>query len=632
MATTTTTTKRTLLLEEDDQEEEEEDGDDLGPLAEDQDEDLDHHHHQDDDDEGNLRNPGEVLRRITKTVRILGSFRELREGNRPRAEYLSQLSADLSEYFGILEELVELFLRMFSPTECLEFLQASDKPRPVVIRANTLKTKRKDLLAALSKRGVRCEPVARWSNVGIKISESEVPVGATPEYLAGHYMLQSAASLCPVIALDPQPNERILDVAAAPGGKTTYIAQLMRNAGTIVANDLKKDRHKATVANLHRLGVTNAIACVGDGRTIPGTIGGFDRVLLDAPCTGLGVMSRDPSIKGARTLADVTKLSHLQRQLIVAALDALKPGGILVYSTCSVSVEENEAVVQYALDARHCALLPCLDHATPAFQRYHRNRFHPSMGLARRFYPHTHNMDGFFVAKLKKTSNGRRAPPEEEVHSEEPSLNDKKKRKSKEEDEDSFRNNNKKKMMMRDDEEEEEEDLSKKKTMEEPSAVNKKKKPMMAKRKTNSDVKKQPAETAVAETAVAETAVAETAVAETAVAETAVAETAVAETAVAETAVAETAVAETAVAETAVAETAVAETAVASKKKKEEEEHSVNKKKKTMRMMMTKRKNNNVPAKTAVASKKEVEVEGCEKKPPRTATPSLKRRKFSSHS
>jgi len=286
--------------------------------------------------------------------------------------------------------------------------------------------RRKDLAAALMKRGVSLDPLANWSKVGLKIVESPVPIGATPEYLSGHYMLQSAASMCPVLALDPQPNEKVLDVSAAPGGKTSYLAQLMRNKGAIIANDLKPERQKATVANMHRLGVKIVITCTHDGRKLgkkfPHT---FDRILLDAPCSGLGVISRDPSVKLQRTLTDVKKNSHLQKELLLAAIDALnhkskKSGGVMVYSTCSVSVLENEEVVDYALKKRDIKIIDTnLDFGKPGFIRYKQSRFHPSVALTRRFYPHVHNMDGFFVAKIQKLSERKpedslEPPPEGE--------------------------------------------------------------------------------------------------------------------------------------------------------------------------------------------------------------------------
>ena len=122
----------------------------------------------------------------------------------------------------------------------IQFFEANETQRPLTIRTNTLKTRRKELAQSLIQRGVNLDPLADWSSVGIKIYETKVPIGATPEYLAGHYMLQSASSLLPVISLDPRPYEKVLDMAAAPGGKTTYIAQLMKNTGSIFANDLKK--------------------------------------------------------------------------------------------------------------------------------------------------------------------------------------------------------------------------------------------------------------------------------------------------------------------------------------------------------------------------------------------------------
>lgn len=295
-------------------------------------------------------------------------------------------------------------------SEALEFLEANEKPRPVTIRANTLKTRRKDLAQALINRGVDLDPLEKWSKDGLQIYKSEVPIGATPEYLAGHYILQGASSFLPVLALDPQPNERVLDMCAAPGGKTTHIASLMKNTGAVFANDVNESRCKALIANVHRLGVKNCIVSTSDGRSFPKLIGGFDRVLLDAPCAGLGVISRDPSIKIQKDEKDILRCEHLQRELILAAVDSVdaksKTGGIIVYSTCSITVEENEAAVQYALNKRHVKVIDTgLSFGKPGFTRHKTRRFNSSMKLCRRFYPHTHNMDGFFVCKLKKLSN-----------------------------------------------------------------------------------------------------------------------------------------------------------------------------------------------------------------------------------
>ena len=122
-------------------------------------------------------------------------------------------------------------------------------------------------------------------------------IGATPEYLSGHYMLQAASSFLPVVALSPQPHERVLDMASAPGGKTTHMAALMQNTGIIFANDANKARTKSLTANVHRLGCKNVVVCSYDGREFPKVMGGFDRVLLDAPCSGTGVISKDSGVK-----------------------------------------------------------------------------------------------------------------------------------------------------------------------------------------------------------------------------------------------------------------------------------------------------------------------------------------------
>lgn len=246
--------------------------------------------------------------------------------------------------------------------------------------------------------------------MGLVVFSSQVPLGATPEYLAGHYMIQGASSLLPVMALAPQENERILDMCSAPGGKGSHIASIMKNTGTLFANDFNRDRIKAIVANFHRLGIVNAIVSCEDGTKFRNIISGFDRVLLDAPCTGTGVVSKDPSVKTTKSDIDVQRCYNLQRKLLLTAIDVVdaksKTGGYIVYSTCSVLPEENEWVIDYALKKRNVKLVHTgLDFGVEGFTKFRQHRFHPSLNLTRRYYPHTYNMDGFFVAKLKKFSN-----------------------------------------------------------------------------------------------------------------------------------------------------------------------------------------------------------------------------------
>ncbi|KAJ7172580.1 NOL1/NOP2/sun family RNA met [Mycena filopes] len=364
-----------------------------------------------------------VQRRMRECVRILGKFKRLAEAGRSRSEYLDQLVLDISSYYGYNEFLAEKLFHLFPVPEAIEFFEANEVPRPVTIRTNTLRTRRRDLAQALVNRGVNLEPIGKWTNVGLQVFESSVPIGATPEYLAGHYMLQAASSFLPVIALAPQPNERILDMASAPGGKTTHIAAMLQNTGVVFANDANKARTKSLTANVHRLGCKNVVVCSYDGREFPKVMGGFDRVLLDAPCSGTGVISKDASVKINKSERDFTLLSHLQKQLILCAIDSVSPesktGGFIVYSTCSVTIDENEAVVDYALRKRPNAKLVStgLEFGREGFTSFRGKTFNPSLSLTRRFYPHVHNMDGFYVAKFKveKRTKVKKADEEEVI-------------------------------------------------------------------------------------------------------------------------------------------------------------------------------------------------------------------------
>ena len=380
----------------------------------------------------------QVKRRIRDTVHVLDHFAKLRSAAVSRSDYVDRLRRDLASYYGYNDYLLGRILELFPPAEAVELLEACERPRPVTLRVNALRARRRELAAALMARGVTLDPVGPWSKVGLVVYESRVPVGATPEYMAGHYMLQGASSFLPVMALAPQPNETVVDVAAAPGGKTSYISALMRNTGAVFANEISPQRLKAVTANLQRLGVTNAVVTNYDGRELPRVLGrrSADRVLLDAPCTGTGVASKDPSVKTSKSAEDVYRASHLQKELLLAAIDLVDArrggsgagaggsgggsgadgsgadtnnpsAGVIVYSTCSLLVEENEAVIDYALRRRNVKVVSTgLAFGRPGLSRCREARFHPSIAQhARRFYPHAHNLDGFFVCKLRKLGN-----------------------------------------------------------------------------------------------------------------------------------------------------------------------------------------------------------------------------------
>ena len=358
-----------------------------------------------------IANIGDENLKIQNIISILSDFKNRREEGKSRNDYMKELKYLCQSYFEYNSDICDLIFNLFSPNEAVKFMEASDSQKILTIRTNSLKTKRRELAKNLISRGVNLDPLADWSKVGLKIYSSSVPIGATPEYLSGQYMLQSPSSFLPVLALSPNPGEKILDMCASPGGKTTYIGQLMKNEGLLIANDFKKERIKSLFFNIHRMGIKNSIITNYDGREFAKLYNKFDRVLLDAPCSGLGVIAKDKSVKMNRTYKEILNNSRLQKELILAAIDSCnakgKGEGIIVYSTCTISVEENEWVIDYALKHRYVKCIETgLEIGEPGFTTFREKHFHPSIANTRRIYPHIHEIDGFFIAKLKKYSDG----------------------------------------------------------------------------------------------------------------------------------------------------------------------------------------------------------------------------------
>ena len=385
-----------------------------------------------------IANIGDENLKIQNIISILSDFKNRREEGKSRNDYMNELKYLCQSYFEYNSDICDLIFNLFSPNEAVKFMEASDSQKVLTIRANSLKTKRRELAKNLISRGVNLDPLAEWSKVGLKIYSSTVPIGATPEYLSGQYMLQSPSSFLPVLALNPLPGEKILDMCASPGGKTTYIGQLMKNEGLLVANDLKKERIKSLFFNIHRLGIKNSIITNYDGREFAKLYNKFDRVLLDAPCSGLGVISKDKSVKMNRTYKEILNNSRLQKELILAAIDSCnakgKGEGIIVYSTCTISVEENEWVIDYALKHRYVKCIETgLEIGEPGFVQFREKHFHPSIANTRRIYPHIHEIDGFFIAKLKKYSDGPKLKGDGEKKEEKKNKKEKKGKKEKKE-------------------------------------------------------------------------------------------------------------------------------------------------------------------------------------------------------
>lgn len=279
-----------------------------------------------------------------------------------------------------------------------KFLKVMDRQPQQYIRINSLKISKDELRVRLEGRGFDLENTMVDDVFAIK--KAKHPTGATPEYLMGYYYIQDLSSCIAVVAMDPEEEETDLDMCAAPGGKTTYIAQKMNNTGLLVAMEARKRRMNSIAFNLDRCGVMNT--CVYNLDALKAADLGlkYDRILLDAPCTCEGVIQKDVSRKSSRTPNDVEHCSNIQTKLVDTAASLLKPNGILVYATCSFAPEENELVVDHVLRNYDTEVIP-IQYGSEGLTEFGGIEFNPQVRNTRRFYPHLHNTLGFFVAKIR---------------------------------------------------------------------------------------------------------------------------------------------------------------------------------------------------------------------------------------
>lgn len=284
-----------------------------------------------------------------------------------------------------------------------DFIAACQRPLRRSIRVNTLKITVADFLSLVAPYGWQLSAIP-WCEEGFWISredEETLPLGSTAEHLSGLFYIQEASSMLPVTALFADGNSplRVMDVAAAPGSKTTQIAARMGNQGAILANEFSASRVKVLHANISRCGISNVALTHFDGRVFGAAIPeAFDAILLDAPCSGEGVVRKDPDALKNWSAESNSKIAETQRELIDSAFHALRPGGTLVYSTCTLNSEENEEVVAWLL-ARY----------PDAVERQPLDTLFPTATEALttegylHVFPQIYDCEGFFVARLRKT-------------------------------------------------------------------------------------------------------------------------------------------------------------------------------------------------------------------------------------
>ncbi len=324
--------------------------------------------------------------------------RYLREGAHNAQVPPDAASATLSEladYWSHPQWLISQWRDYLEPGEVPALLDANNQEAPLVLRVNALKTTRDDLLALLRRDGTTAA-AARWSPQGITVRASS-PVDGLAGFQEGLFQVQGEASQLVSYLLAPQPAERILDACAAPGGKTTHLAELTQDRAQIVASDVSPRGLKKLEQNAARLGLNSIRTRVADASKAPGDAdGSYDRILVDAPCSGLGTLRSHPEIKWNRNPRDIQRLSQLQQAIVARSAARLKTGGVLVYSTCTLTATENEAIVQQFLQNYAKFILEDAASYLPAAAK----------SLVRDGYfkalPQRHNTDGFFAARLKK--------------------------------------------------------------------------------------------------------------------------------------------------------------------------------------------------------------------------------------
>ncbi len=289
---------------------------------------------------------------------------------------------------------VKYSFNLLGEQDAIAFLEGNMYPPETCVRLSTLRGTQEEILQKLSAEGVQLEKVQPLTHT-YRVLSSKLPLNKIDSYRLGLFYVQDKASCFAAEAADPKPGMTVLDVCAAPGAKTTYLAQLMQNKGAIYSLDYSKRRMRAWKQEVGRMWVTIASPLIGDARSFLPFKEEADLVILDPPCTSTGVFGKLPAAKWRLSPKSIEKMAEIQWLMINRSAEKVKPGGILTYSTCSITLEENELIVKRFLDAH---------------SEFKLAEILPKMGLpglrglerCQRLYPHIHRSNGFFIARLLK--------------------------------------------------------------------------------------------------------------------------------------------------------------------------------------------------------------------------------------
>ncbi|MFP4567366.1 MAG: NOL1/NOP2/sun family putative RNA methylase [Candidatus Woesearchaeota archaeon] len=307
-----------------------------------------------------------------------------------------------------LPELKEEFKKRYKEllgADYADFIKYSSKYIRKSIRINTLKTTTNDIKNKLQQNW-ELEQVP-WCTEGFWINyknKERYDVGNLPEHQLGYIYVQDAASMIPPVVLNPKPGDIVLDVCAAPGSKTTQMAQYMKNEGIIMANDAQGKRLSALGINLQRCGITNVLVTKMNGEKLAGDEK-FDKILLDAPCSGTGTIRRSYKIAEMWSPNLVDRMSKIQQKLIKQAFKLLKKGGTLVYSTCTLEPQENEGIVSKLLKENPSAKLEEIHldiKRSKPITKFKEEEYAQEVQKCLRITPQDNDSEGFFVAKITK--------------------------------------------------------------------------------------------------------------------------------------------------------------------------------------------------------------------------------------
>ncbi len=286
-----------------------------------------------------------------------------------------------------------------------KYLDYIEQNHSVYIKLNYFKTDIIKLQDSLSRYNINLEHYPSITNA-YKVTTGEELAGKTFEHLLGHYYIQSISSMIPPLVLNPDGNDIVLDLCAAPGSKSTSLSMLMQNKGTLIVNESNINRVKMLVHNIDRMNLINSGVLNMRGELLHKYYQDrFDKILVDVPCSALGVMQKKGEVSKWWNTDRVEQLVILQHKLLVAAIKMLKPGGELVYSTCTLTVEENEAIIDKVLKKHPVEVVPFSLplSAENGITHYNEYSFNPAIINAKRLIPWEIDSEGFFLIKLKKT-------------------------------------------------------------------------------------------------------------------------------------------------------------------------------------------------------------------------------------